>query len=282
VEYNGRGKKAVPGTKLMVIFYLGLSYGSTQSPEYIRRESRRILRELDLRAGKRRAPGLGRDGGGRGRDDLILTEPGGRPSFANHHADFSVSHSKRAAVVSYLASPAPVRRFRTGCDIQYQEPKRAYCEIAAHFFHPPEQVCLAAAGTEEEGLRLFYRLWVLKEAYLKIQGLSVFDLCRCPVFSLDHEAGKIPPEAPREKGIGKGVYFFPGSSGESRELEFFLYEAGDPAGGAYSLAVCWERDELDSAAEPEVRWFSREKLPLKSIAKIKAAERPIKTERPKI
>ncbi|MFP3089345.1 4'-phosphopantetheinyl transferase superfamily protein [Treponema sp. TIM-1] len=264
----------------MAIFYLGLSYGSNQNPEYRGQKGRRILRELDLRAGKSKAPGLGQEEVTKGAESLILTETGGRPYFADRHADFSISHSKRAVAVSYLGS-FPGRRFRTGCDIQYQQPKKAYREIGAHFFHPPEQEVLAAAGAD--GLCFFYRLWVLKEAYLKLRGLSVFDLCRSPVFSFDGESGgEILPEASQDRGEPGEAYFFSGASGDGRDLEFFLYETGDPAGNTYSLAVCRERDELDPATEPELRWFSREKLPLKSIAKIKAAERPIKTVRPKI
>lgn len=255
---------------------------SNQDPEYIGQKSLRILRELDRRAENSRALGLGfeKAAGGKG-EPLILTETGGRPYFADHHADFNISHSKRMAAVSYLSSPN--RRFRTGCDIQYQQPKKTYREIAAHFFHPPEREFLTAARTGTEGLRSFYLLWTLKEAYLKIRGLSVFDLRRCPVFSFDGQTGgKIPSEVFRDHGEPEGEYFFSGDSGNDRNLEFFLYETRDPARGAYSLAVCREQDEPGPSAEPEVRWFSREKLPLKSIAKIKAAERPIKTVNPKI
>lgn len=256
---------------------------SNQDPVNIRRKSRRILRELEKQAGRSDALGPGGEpwAQNHGKSGLILIEGGGRPYFAERPADFSVSHSKRAAAVSYLGFPSLGRRLRTGCDIQYQQPKRAYRELAAHFFHPPEQEFLAAAETEAEGLRAFYLLWVLKEAYLKIRGLSVFDLCRCPVFSFENRAGE-----------AEGTYFFPEDPGDATDLDFFLYELRDPAGDAYSLAVCRERDGLGAGpsaepgfnrwAEPVVRWFSQEKSPLKSIAKIKAAERPINTVRPKI
>ncbi|MDR2069555.1 MAG: 4'-phosphopantetheinyl transferase superfamily protein [Spirochaetaceae bacterium] len=269
---------------MMDIFYLGLSYVSNQDPGNPGQHSRRILGKLDRRAEKDGvlARGLAGEGGTSGEGRLILTEAGGRPYFADCHADFSISHSKKAAAVSYLASPSPGRLFRTGCDIQYHQPQKAYREIAAHFFHPPEREFLAAAGTE--GLRAFYLLWVLKEAYLKVRGGSVFDLCRCPAFNFEEAGGRSPPEILRDRGELEGVYIFPQGYRDGRDLEFFLYETGEPAADAYSLAVCRERDERDAgpSAEPELRWFSGETLPLKSIARIKAAERPIKTVRPKI
>ncbi|MDR0589321.1 MAG: 4'-phosphopantetheinyl transferase superfamily protein [Spirochaetaceae bacterium] len=257
----------------MGIFYLGLSYVSNQDSKHLKPQSPGILRELDRRAGKNRVWGSGPEGDAEnpGEGPLILTEGGGRPYFADGHADFSVSHSKGMMAVSYLGSPSADRRFRTGCDIQYQHPKRAYREIAAHFFHPLEREVLTEDGAGDEGLRAFYRLWVLKEAYLKIRGLSVFDLCRCPVFIIGGQAGeKIPSGESRDGGEPGEGYFFPKKSGDGRDelLEFLLYETRGPAGDAYSLAVCRERDGGNSPTEPELRWFSPEKLPLESIAKL--------------
>jgi phosphopantetheinyl transferase len=253
----------------MPLYYLGLSYVSNdQSLEAQRRTGRRVLRELDRRARRSGLSGAGNPPGAEGETGaeegggLILTEGGGRPYFADRRADFSISHSRGAAAVSYLGPDPRGRLWRTGCDIQRRQPKRNYREIAARFFQPPEEEFLAAAA-ETEALRRFYLLWVLKEAYLKVRGLPVFEIRRCPAF--------IFGEGPQ------GEYLFSGGRPEGPDLEFHLYETGGPEG--YALAVCREIEGRDTPAlggepspGPEVRWFSRERPPLKALGKIRAAE----------
>jgi hypothetical protein len=94
----------------------------------------------------------------------------------------------------------------------------------------------------------FCRLWVLKEAYLKMKGLSVFDMAGTPCFF----SGETPSP-----------------------MNFYLYEWGELP-EQYLLAVCRE----EGAAEPELRWFSQGSLSLKNMEIIKAALSPEKTVRP--
>ncbi|MDR1957410.1 MAG: 4'-phosphopantetheinyl transferase superfamily protein [Treponema sp.] len=228
----------------MTLFYVGLSYGSIQNSE-LHQEGRRILRCLDQQASPVESP--------------LEIENGGRPYFGDHHADFSISHTKQAVAVSYLTSdPAPAGPlFRTGCDIQYLQPQKSSGALGSFFFHASERDFLAASASEAEGLHRFFRIWVLKEAYLKIRGLSVFDMRRCPAFSFDDPAA--------------GKYGFPEDDTEATNLEFFLYETG-----SYALGVCREIGEAGISLEPEVRWFSPETLPLNRVAKIKAAVSSVK------
>ncbi|GHV28171.1 hypothetical protein AGMMS4952_11190 [Spirochaetia bacterium] len=199
-----------------------------------------------------------------GRTEEIGIEKGGRPFFTRRHADFSISHSRSMAALAYWAEKKPETGlpFRTGCDIQHVKPIKNFGEIARRYFSPEEQHYIAAASGEPEQLGRFYQLWVLKECFLKAQGLSVFDM----------------PDAPS----------FAGPDGLAREtnlpLHFFLYELGDEAGEnnteRYLLAAARENDGA-YCPPPEFRWFS-EPMPLRSITAIKAVVNPVNTVSPNI
>jgi hypothetical protein len=229
--------------------YMGLSRllasqdspGRTGTGESLRtlqsREAGRILERLE---GREIPPGT------------IQREAGGRPCFSDGHADFSISHSRRAAAVFYstLRSPGTGLVLRTGCDIQYVHPRKHYT-IARRFFHPPEQGYIDSAPEEPERILRFYRIWVLKECFLKLWGLSVFRMRDTPAFILD---GPAPAAAP---------------------LRFYLYELGNAASGSYLLAAGQEAPGQDPAGHspdqpgpPELRWFSEETLPLISMREI--------------
>jgi phosphopantetheinyl transferase len=210
------------------LFLVGLSRIASNDTGAQNREGRRVLERLDRWAGKI----LGKDFSSR-----IAIDAGGRPYFEDRHADFNISHSWGAprqagmAAASYLVSPGI--QARTGCDIQYIDPRKTHEGIAERFFHPPERDYLAAAPSAERARR-FYRLWTLKEAFLKLRGLSVFDLSQCPCFTL--------PPGKKQKTVPA----------------FFLYELGDDKQGYYSLAVC--RNPPEKA--PEILWFSPDPPPV--------------------
>lgn len=175
-------------------------------------EGRRILSLLNARAG--------------GDEPLpVEKESGGRPFFSDGRADFNISHSRNMTAAAWVPSG------RIGCDVQYLDPSKSYVQISRRFFHSEEQSCVEQAG--EEGIRSFYRIWVLKEAWLKLHGLSVFDMAKAPLFSI---------------GRGKG------------DFESFLYELESPAGEKYMLALV--RDHL-CETEPEFLWFSERVLTIR-------------------
>lgn len=209
-------------------------------------EGRRILRLLD-------------------RDYPLAYEPGGRPYFADRHADFSISHSRNMTAAAWLSGgerAAEGGPSRVGCDIQYVDSRKSHGAISRRFFFPDERDYIESVNDEAERVRRFYRLWVLKEAALKARGLSVFEMAKAPVFSIGvmrHGlSGTAPPDC-------------------------FLYELVSEAGELYALAVVREHGYSGEAAEaPQLRWFSESKPAVTRVADIYAAESPVHTVTPKI
>jgi phosphopantetheinyl transferase len=184
----------------------------------------------------------------------ILYEPGGRPYFLDYHADFNISHSRN------MVAAALQVRGRVGCDIQYLAPNKCFIEISRRFFHAAEQAYIEQDPAAQK--QNFYRIWVLKEAWLKLHGLSVFDMAKAPAFSIGGNQ----------------------SSMDKRGVDFFLYELSSPAGEeSYMLAAARQRtSSSDGEAEPEIRWFSDAVLTLNKVENIYAAQSPENTVTPKI
>jgi hypothetical protein len=226
-------------------FYIGLSRMSTQGRQALSAEGRRVLGLLD-------------------RGGPLDQEPGGRPYFTDHHADFSISHSRHMVAVAHLAAgtiPAPGGDPpRTGCDIQYADPRKSRAGISRRFFSPAEQDYIAAAPAGEGEIRRFYQIWVLKEAWIKLRGLSVLEMAKAPAFSV---------------GAGR-----PEKSG-SLPLDCFLYEL-DSDDGRYFLAAVRERGYSGERPEPELRWFSEAPPSVTSVVDIYAAQSPANTVTPKM
>jgi phosphopantetheinyl transferase len=239
-------------------FYIGLSVMSNlRVPEndglsrtqVQTREGRRILRLLD--------EGFGLSGETIKLEDRpIHIESGGRPFFVDHHADFSISHSHRMAAVAFSANRVgggpPCR---VGCDIQRRLPFHHRDKISERFFHPPERRYMTMPSDIEEQELRFCKLWVLKEAYLKMKGLSVFDMAGTPCF--------VSGEESETADVSEGE--------TSPFINFYLYEWGDPP-EQYLMAVCREAE----GGEPEIRWYSQSTLPLKNREMIKTVPGPEK------
>jgi phosphopantetheinyl transferase len=240
--------------KNTMLFYIGLSFLSNRpgaDTGALRTEGRRILRELDrMTAGEQlRPPHAGAP--------EILTGPGGRPYFNSRHADFNISHTPMMAAVVYFTPGAgqSTGAVRTGCDVQYADPKKHREEIARNFFSSPEQSYIfSVTGKAERSLR-FCHIWTLKECFLKVRGLSIFDIQKTPSFAADG---------------GKLLF----------SKTFHLYELGEPP--SYVLAASLEGGREAVSPEPCFYWFSADTLPVKSMAEIYAAVSPEKTVRPNI
>jgi phosphopantetheinyl transferase len=239
-------------------FYIGLSWMSilNNGREGIRQihkdEGRRILSLLDT-------------------DNGLSHEPGGRPYFQDRHADFSISHSRNMAVAAWLSNPDPARTpCRLGCDIQYVDPRKPRTGISRRFLHECERAYIEEAGSE--AIRNFYRIWVLKEAWLKLHGLGVFEIVKAPAFSIG--------------AVDKAGQDGNGQNG-NEQLDFFLYELAQPGGldsvcgEMYALAICRQRNHFSGTA-PEFRWFSETTLTLNRVENIYAAQSPDNTVTPKI
>jgi hypothetical protein len=211
-------------------FYIGLSCLSNNGSETMHEAGRRILGLLDLSD-----------------PAAIAVESGGRPFFIDHHADFNISHSRHIAAAAWTGTISPLSGLplRAGCDVQYVSPGKNREAVARKYYSPGENGYIAAAGDDAERVERFYRVWVLKECYLKARGLSVLDMRTSPPFAA-------------QEGFLRNT---------AASFHFFLYELGGNTGDRYLLAVCRETEPLLAAPLPEIRWYSPA-LELRRIAAI--------------
>jgi phosphopantetheinyl transferase len=171
-------------------------------------------------------------------EDDIAREGQGRLFFPGNNPDFSISHSGILAAVSLARG----KNLRTGCDVELVRPRARAPSIAADYFSVPERDYIFSRGCFDEAK--FFQIWTLKECYIKLRGLSVFDMKKVPSFL-------------------RGEHFA-FDADVSSPLTFYLYELID-ADSRYILATAIEGAEV---AQPEICWFSRDVMPCKCIAKI--------------
>lgn len=96
---------------------------------------------------------------------LLTRTPAGKPLLRDNpdHLQFNLSHSHGliACAVSYGQ--------QIGLDIDFWRRRNRYLAIAQRYFHPSEfQQLQQLSGTAQQ--QYFYRLWTLKEAWLKAEG----------------------------------------------------------------------------------------------------------------
>ena len=181
-------------------------------------------------------------------EDDIKKEEQGRPFFPDRETDFNISHSGNLAAVSLVKDGG----MRTGCDVELVRPRKRIKEIAEKFFTASEREFIFDAEFFDEAK--FFMIWTLKECYLKLKGMSVFDMKEAPSF------------------IERGQFIF----GADCSLSFYLYELSG-FGERYMLASAAN----ETKGEPELRWFSQVSFDCKSIAKINAAPSPAQIVSPK-
>ncbi len=96
---------------------------------------------------------------------------------------FNLSHSGAQALVAISRGPV-------GADIERIRPLRCVDRLARRFFAPGEASVLDQLSGDGKA-ECFFRLWVLKEAYLKAAGAGVPDgLSRCEI-ALDGEGPRV-------------------------------------------------------------------------------------------
>ena len=212
--------------------------------ELLRAEGRRVLSLLEGRPL---------------REDEIARNENGRPFLPGNPGDFSISHSGAMAAVSLVKG----ENQHTGCDIQIVRPSICVKGIAERFFSVPERDYIFAGGDGQFDKNRFFAIWALKESFLKLRGLSVFDMAAVPSFIQRDDSGR-------------GYFAF--DTDASSALSFCLYELAGNSGERYFLAAALEGGAQD---QPEIRWFSHS-LADKSIAAIKAALSPARTVSPKM
>jgi len=181
-------------------------------------------------------------------DGDIMREESGRPYFPDCEEDFNISHSGAATAVSLVKG----KTLRTGCDIQLVQTRVNTMRIAKEFFSPTEREYISFSDGNRHRETKFFEIWVLKESFLKLRGLSVFDMAKAPSFiSCDN----------LEKwhfAIGATV---------SSPLSFYLYELSGGPSEQYMLAVAVQGTKQ---LRPVMQWFSQSSLSYRNIAEIKA------------
>ena len=232
-------------------FYIGLSFLSNNGGNkklrqgLLSAEGRRILSCLEGRPLK---------------ENEIVRDEKGRPFIPGNPGDFSISHSGVMAAVSLVKGKA----LRTGCDIQIARSGTSIREIVRLFFTAPERDYIFSSLKKQTEENRFFKIWALKECFLKLRGLSVFDMASVPSFISGNDSGQEP---------------FTFSETVLSPLSFYLYELAGKSDKRYFLAVAIEGI---MQVEPVIHWFSQSFLPSRSIAEIKATLSPDRTVSPKM
>jgi len=112
------------------------------------------------------------------RDIKIEIQPSGRP-ISTTKTHFSLSHS------SGLAACVTGEEF-LGLDLERRSQRKHYISIAKDFFHESE---LVQIESNAKSLQLFYEYWTIKEAYIKANNMSVWNLKMVPPARLSNRPG---------------------------------------------------------------------------------------------
>ena len=222
-----------------MLYYIGLSFMSTihhAVGDSHHNGAKRQRLKAETRAEARRILSLLEDRPLEESD--IAREAQGRPFFPDREVNFNIAHSGALAAVSYIRG----KNLRTGCDVEQVRPRARAREIADEFFSASERDYVSQSNFDEAR---FYEIWTLKECFLKLRGLSVFDMAACPSFINEKNEFAFDAAAP-----------FP--------LSFYLYELSG-SGERYILAAALEGPEQQP---PEIRWFSQASLTCKMLKNI--------------
>jgi len=129
-----------------------------------------------------------------GTDIIFNYNENGKPALSSdksHSLTFNLSHSGNHCLL------AVAKESDLGVDIEQLHSGRDYAALAQRFFTPAEHDLLE--NSQDEGL--FYRMWVLKEASVKVRGiklLSGLDRFQCSVseqgvLNVSDKLGEIQP-----------------------------------------------------------------------------------------
>lgn len=101
-----------------------------------------------------------------------------KPQFKNTVFDFNISHSHKLAVACISTNESE----KIGCDIEYIKKNKNYDLIKKKILSVNEQNQLFKQDTQTKKTRLFYIFWVLKEAWIKMHGLTIANIKQSPEF----------------------------------------------------------------------------------------------------
>ncbi|MEZ5843196.1 MAG: 4'-phosphopantetheinyl transferase superfamily protein [Hyphomicrobiaceae bacterium] len=116
-----------------------------------------------------------------GRDDIhVVRRASGRPVLAPPHSELGTSMATSGgwlAVVADISAGACI-----GVDIEFEDPSLDPYTFARDHYAPAERAAVASLP-EAAARRHVFRLWVAKEALLKLTGRGVFDGLDAPDLS---------------------------------------------------------------------------------------------------
>ncbi|PVX42973.1 4'-phosphopantetheinyl transferase [Pasteurella langaaensis DSM 22999] len=160
----------------------------------------------------------------------IYRTESGRPQFPVEHIDFNIAHSDDwVAVILNVNEQGSRAETAVGIDIEFPKRTRNFTALLTHFAAENELSWFAQQSNPETS---FYRIWCLREAVLKSQGVGIVKLSE-----VMHD-----PERLRLSSdyCPAGQLFF------SDELPFYL--AAFAAGDALENVQCfhWKEKQLCS------------------------------------
>ncbi|MDD6488774.1 MAG: 4'-phosphopantetheinyl transferase superfamily protein [Clostridia bacterium] len=130
----------------------------------------------------------------KGKNILFTYGKNGKPSIKEYpNIHFNVSHSGNFAIAAFAGK-------ETGCDIEKTE-KNIDLKISEMFFCPSECEYINSFDDKDSKINAFYRLWVLKESFIKATG------CGLSV-PLDSFCINIGEKITVEQQENKNEYFF--------------------------------------------------------------------------
>ncbi|MBQ7607253.1 MAG: 4'-phosphopantetheinyl transferase superfamily protein [Desulfovibrionaceae bacterium] len=126
--------------------------------------------------------------------------PYGKPSLPNSPISFNISHTATHACLAISRSSLPL-----GCDIECVRPSLDPMALAS-YFAPEEQRLLHHEQNASKRSKLFYQMWVRKEAVMKASGLGL-------LAGLDHIlAIRDTVTVTADAGIKEPAWFSPGTT----------------------------------------------------------------------
>lgn len=149
----------------------------------------------------------------------------GRPQFPIDNIDFNISHS--GDWVAVVLNVAKDEKCAVGIDIECSKKKRNYTALLQHFASPDEQHWFTRQLNAEQA---FYRIWCLREAILKSQGVGIVKLSEVqhdPVAKTLHSA-----------------YCPQGQLTFSSELPFYLAVFAEQSAVQNAQYFCWQENRL--------------------------------------
>lgn len=106
--------------------------------------------------------------------------PYGKPFLRQSDIQFNLSHSRQWAVLAVGLN------CDLGIDVESTSDRRSILNIAQHYFHPNEIADLEKMSDAAEQQDYFFRLWTLKESFVKGLGTGISTGLDKMSFSFDH------------------------------------------------------------------------------------------------